>query len=146
MDPQPIISVTPDQIDFGNVLIGTSEQDSSSLQIREERVYLLQIFIPTIPSLHLIRHTLRSHPTVSRAVHVTFTPNSINTQIGNLTVYNNSSVSQVGLNVTGTGTRPILHFSRTSIPFLSVQLGMSKQDSFYFQYGHCGINRFISYR
>ncbi|MBS4027639.1 MAG: choice-of-anchor D domain-containing protein, partial [Ignavibacteriales bacterium] len=128
--PFPIISVTPLNIDFGNVLLGTNKQDSIIVTNTGTANLIVSDIYSNNSVFTFDTTNFTLAPNISRAVHVTFTPTSINTQLGNIIVYNNSAVSQVGLNVTGTGTRPIFHLSRSSIPFLSVLLGASKQDSF----------------
>ncbi|MBI4548082.1 MAG: putative Ig domain-containing protein [Ignavibacteriae bacterium] len=124
----PEFAVTPLKIAFGDVLVGSSKQDS--ITVTNTGTGPLTIFSVSSTSGHfMITPNSAIVPAGSnKTFYVTFNPASMGAKSGNIIFTHNASGSPAVVAVNGTGVAPGF-LILTNILFGNVLLGSSKQDS-----------------
>ena len=124
---EPVISVSPISLSFGNVSLGSSGDTTLRISNTGGATLNVSSVSSTNSQFNVVGSTSFSISAGSyRDITVRFTPSSTGTQAGTLNIYNNSSVNPKSVNMVGVGTgEPVISVSPISLSFGNVSLGSS---------------------
>jgi hypothetical protein len=102
-DPLPELTVTPDDLDFGVLEVGLTEDMTITLQNTGASV--LQVTSITVPAGYSVAPTAHGIPVgATRTSTITFAPTAAQTYAGNITITSNDPTSPTLIPITGEGT------------------------------------------
>ncbi len=132
--PGPDIYVLPSSINFGDTEIGTFSDEE--FQIRNNGGATLEVYSVTSDDTHfeVTNHT-DIDPGGTVDVNVRFTPSSVGTKTGEITIISNDpDEPTISVSVTGRGVQPIapdIYVAPLSMNFGDVKLGESEEMTFF---------------
>lgn len=126
-------AVTPTDIDFGNVINGTTKKDSMTITNTGTAGLIISSFVSTNPSFTVTAVNATMAVGASRKFEITFTPLAPGFHEGYIRFSINSTSSKDSIHVSGTGVgNPVFasfSINHESIVFGTVASGTSKKDS-----------------
>ncbi len=126
----PIFSSDKSQLNFGNVSVGSSKQDSVTIT----NIGTADLIMDSVRSSNIVFTVTPNNATIapnaSKKYYVTFTPTAAGLKNAFVYFYHNDPDKKDSISLSGTGvTAPIFTVNPTSLNFGNVAIGNSKKDS-----------------
>jgi photosystem II stability/assembly factor-like uncharacterized protein len=125
----PAFSVSPTNLSYGNVLVGSSKQDSVTVTNTGTATLTITSVTSNNAEVTVTPTSGSLAPSASQKFYITFSPTSTGAKSGDIIFTHDASGSPDTVTVNGTGTAPVFLVSTTTINYGSVLVGLSKQDS-----------------
>ncbi|HUI63634.1 MAG TPA: choice-of-anchor D domain-containing protein [Bacteroidota bacterium] len=125
----PLFSVSRKAVPFGSVQAGTGKPDSVIVTNTGTAPLVIGSVSSTNTAYAVNPTSATIQPLASRSFVITFTPPGAGMQYGSLIFSDNAPSAPDTVSLSGTGVSPVFSAARSEIPFGTVVVGSSKQDS-----------------
>jgi hypothetical protein len=125
----PVIAFSSTSLEFGNVVVGMSKQDSVTVTNTGTSTLNISSVASDNGEYSVTPTSASIAPSASQKFYITFSPVDVGAESGNIVFVHDASGSPDTVGVSGTGVEPGFSVAPTSIAFGNVVVGMSKQDS-----------------
>lgn len=129
----PVLTIHPDLLDFGQVLLGSQKSDSVLIRNTGSGTLLISaISLTTVNSFSItstFQYPLKIVAGGSKKVYLKFTPQLLGYIYNNLRIISNAGTYNAQL--IGKGVYPAIEITKPSIAYGTVQVGLVKSDSLY---------------